>query len=222
MVNRLRLLYKSRNQSARHRQTRRVTIRYLILPVLCLLSGCAVKNPITRQYQLNAFSAERVTSTPSDTTLLITPTEAVNAYQTEQMQYSTQLYALSRFGKTAWISPPATMLYPLLVQSVQGSGYFYAVSAGAYMSKTTYRLDTQLLKLQQNFTKKPSVLEFKIKAVLTRVIDNQIIASRIFNENINCPQDTPYGGVLAANIATQKLTKRITNFVVAKVKTASS
>jgi cholesterol transport system auxiliary component len=194
-----------------------------ILPLLCLLSACSpIKNPIAHQYQLNAYSTKRLASSPFNYTILVTPTEAVTPYQTEQMQYSAKPYTIGRFAKSSWVSPPATMLYPLMIQSLQDSGYFYGVSAGSYMSKTTYRLDTQLLKLQQNFMRKPSVLEFNLKAVLSRTVDNQIIASKIFSQNIPCPQDSPYGGVLAANTATKKLTRRITDFVVTKIKSAPS
>lgn len=180
-----------------------------------LLSACsAIKSPVAHQYQLTAFSAEKIHPAPTQETLLITPTEAVNGYQTEQMHYSTQTHALNNFTKNAWFSPPATMLYSLLIQSIQHSGYFSAVSSGAYISKTGYRLDTQLLKLQQNFIKKPSILEFKVKAVLTRVADNQILVSRVFKQNVPCPYDSPYGGVIAANQATERLTKDITRFII--------
>lgn len=201
-------------------KTKFLSLQRIILVASCLslLWGCsAIKSPIIHQYQLSAFNADQIRHTPSQATLLITPTEAVNGYQTEQMHYSTQAYTLANFSKNAWFSPPATMLYPLMIQSIQHSGYFLAVSSGAYTSKTQYRLDTQLLKLQQNFTKKPSVLELKVKAVVSRVSDNQILASRTFKQNINCPYDSPYGGVIAANQATERLTKEITQFVIRHV-----
>lgn len=189
--------------------------RLLLAASFTLLSACgAIKSPITHQYQLSTFSAEKSHHVRSPSTLLITPTEAVNGYQTEQMHYTTSHYALNNFTKNAWFSPPATMLYSLLIQSMQHSGYFSAVSSGAYISKTQYRLDTQLLKLQQNFIHKPSILELEVKAVVTRVADNQILASRTFKQHVLCPYDSPYGGVIAANQATERLTKAIAQFVI--------
>jgi cholesterol transport system auxiliary component len=195
----------------------------LLTTSLTLLSACsAIKNPVTHQYQLNAFSSEKIASAPTHTTLLITPTEAVNGYQTEQMHYSTQQYSLNNFVKNSWFSPPATMFYPLLIQSIQHSGYFHAISSGSYNSKTDYRLDTQLLKIQQNFITKPSVLELKIKVVLSHVDDNKIIASKIFSQYIQCPEDSPYGGVVAANQASEKLTHDITHFLIHHVRRVST
>jgi len=144
----------------------------------------------------------------------VTPTAAIDGYETDQIRYTTKPFTLSSFAKNNWASPPATMLYPLLIQSLQQSGYFSAVGSGSYFSKTTYRLDTQLIELRQNFIKKPSVLELKVKAVLTHVEDNQIVASRLFKLAVTCQKDTPYGGVLAANEATFKLTKAMTAFVI--------
>lgn len=133
--------------------------KLLLISLSCILAACGpVKNPIEHQYQLNAYSSEKVTHLPSSASLLITPTEAVNGYQTNEMRYSKEAYTLSSFTKNNWVSPPANMLYSLLIQSFRHCGYFSAISSGNYISKTTYRLDTQLLKLQQNFVKNQASL----------------------------------------------------------------
>lgn len=188
-----------------------------LIASLFLLTACsAIKSPIVNRYKLTSYSSSKVAHT-SSTTLLVTPTAALDGYETDQMRYSTQPFTLNSYAKNNWISPPANMLYSLLIQSLQCSHYFSAVGSGAYFSKTTYRLDTQLIELQQNFIKKPSVLELKVKAVLTQVENNQIVASKTFSQDITCPQDTPYGGVIAANQATFRLTKDISNFVMNRV-----
>lgn len=194
-----------------------------LIASLFLLTACsAIKSPVTNRYKLTSYSSSRADHT-SSSTLLITPTTALDGYETNQMRYSAQPFTVSSYTKNNWISPPANMLYALLIQSLQSSHYFSAVGSGAYFSKTTYRLDTQLLELQQNFIKKPSVLALKVKAVLTQVDNNQIIASKTFNQEITCPQETPYGGVIAANQATLKLTKDVTHFVMSRVaKTTNS
>lgn len=186
--------------------------------LLLLLSCSAVKLPETNQYQLSAYSVKQWAGKPSRNTLLVTPPEAAPGYETNAMRYIKKPYQLETFAKNAWASPPADMLEPLLVQSLQRSGRFYAVSSGAYTQGSNYRLDTEVLSLQQNFLTKPSVLEFSVKVVLTHVDDNKVLASRIISKQIPCPTNTPYGGVIAANRATQEITATVTDFVMSLTK----
>lgn len=191
---------------------------FLLLAGSALTACSPVKLPETNQYQLSSFSTKRLASHPSHATLLMTTPEAVAGYQTSEMLYIKKPYQLESFSKNAWVEPPASMLYPLLVQSIQRSGYFSAVSSSPYAQGSDYRLDTQLLHLEQNFLKKPSVLEFSVKVVLTRVTDNKIISSGIITESIPCPSDTPYGGVIAANKASLLITEAVTRFAVMSIK----
>ncbi len=187
----------------------------LIASTLYFLSACTpVKSSIENQYKMTSFSTKSVTNTKNTSSILVSQSSAIAGYQTEQMLYTDTLFQLNSFAHSSWISPPASMLTPLIVQSLQHSHYFHAVAAGPNADKTDYRLDTQLITLQQNFLTKPSTLEFSVQAILTQVKDNRVIASRIFIERIPCPTDTPYGGVIAANKATHIFTKKLTKYVI--------
>lgn len=195
-----------------------LTIVFLSISMVSLTGCSPVKTLASNDYQLKSFSTKRFTSKPRTVTLLVTAPEAVAGHQTEQMLYIKKPYQIEAFAKNEWVSPPAEMLYPLLVQSLQSSGYFYAVASGLYNVEADYRLDTQLLNLEQNFLKKPSVMDMTVKIVLTRVADNKVIASRIMSQHVSCPMDTPYGGVIAANKATLQLTAAVTNFAISNIK----
>ena len=187
--------------------------------VTCLLIACSpVKTVVTNQYKLDAFSEKQLTNKISPQSILITTPEAVAGYQTNEMIYVQKLFELNNFAHSAWISPPADMLYPLIVQSVQRSGYFYAVASSPNSEHTDYRLDTQLIKLQQNFLTKPSKIDFVVKVVLTNTKDNRVVASRMIAQHITCSHESPYGGVLAANLATKQFTAELSNFIVQQVK----
>lgn len=192
-------------------------IFFLSMGFLSLL-GCAVKAKVSNEYQLSKYSAKQYAAKSEHITLLITAPDAVAGYQTDEMLYTNKPFKVESFAKNAWTSPPAEMLYPLMTQSLERSGYFHAVATSAYSEAADYRLDTQLLSLQQNFLKKPSTLEFAVKIVLTNVNDNKVLASRIISQQIPCPMDTPYGGVLAANKATEHFTATTTNFVLSHIK----
>lgn len=197
---------------------KKLFVQFLFLVIVCFLASCAgVKSTITNQYKLQAYSGKTLYKQKTPHSLLISMPDAVAGYQTEQMLYTNQPYELSAFAHNAWVSSPANMLYPLMLQSLQKSNYFYAVAAGPDADKTDYRLDTQLLMLQQNFLTKPSIVEFKVQAVLTHIEDNRVVASKMFLQKIKCPTDTPYGGVIAANNAVRAFTAELTDFVIFQV-----
>lgn len=192
-----------------------------IVIVLCaqvILTACSpIKTPASYQYTLEAFNTKKLSAKKTALSILISQPEAVAGYQTEQMLYIQKPYEITAFVHNTWISSPANMLYPLIIQSIQKTGYFYAVTSGPYVEKADYRLDTQLIALQQNFLPKPSVIELVVKVVLTHITDNRVVSSRIINERINCPMETPYGGVIAANRATQAFTTDLSKFIVDQV-----
>lgn len=192
--------------------------KYLVsLSALALVACSPIKISVTNQYQLSAYSTKKLAKTQLPVTLLITAPDAAAGYQTAQMLYIKKPYELEAFAKNAWTNPPADMLYPLILQSIQGTNLFKAVTSNAYTLGADYRLDTQLLVLDQNFLKKPSVLEFSVKAVLTHVSDNKVLGSQIISVHTPCPSDTPYGGVVAANQATQQFTAILARFVVSHI-----
>lgn len=195
------------------------TFNYFFYPVMLVaLIGCsAVKVPVTNEYQLTSFSTKHYSANKQRLTLLVSPPEAVAGYDTEEMLYVQKPFKLEPFAKNSWTAPPADMLYPLLVQSLQRSGYFYAVTSSPFTDEADYRLDTQLLTLEQSFLQKPSVLKFSAKIVLTHISDNQVLGSQIISAQIPCPQETPYGGVIAANQASQRFTANVTDFVISHI-----
>ena len=213
------LLFAEQNHHNLALENNMRAVNFIIMMGIILITGCSpVKMPVTNEYQLSAYSSKQVVSKPRISTLLVTAPEAAAGYQTQEMVYVKKPYQLESFAKNSWADPPAEMLYPLLVQSLQRSGYFHAVSSSLYPQEVDYRLDTQLLKIEQNFMQKPSLLILSVKTVLTRISDNKLIASRILTEQVPCPMNTPYGGVIAANKASTQLTANITQFVISSIK----
>ncbi len=183
-----------------------------------MLTACSpVKTQVSNQYKLQSFNAKKWGKQHSHQSILISQPDSIAGYQTEQMLYTDKPFELSNFANSAWISSPANMLFPLIVQSIEKTHYFYAVASSPNSDKTDYRLDTQLIELQQNFITKPSVLELAVNVVLTHVEDSRVVRSRIISKRVTCPTDTPLGGVIAANKATFELTKTLSDFVVQNI-----
>jgi cholesterol transport system auxiliary component len=184
-----------------------------LLPVLALI-GCSINTPQVQQYKLEAFSAKAYPSAARPVSILVSQPDAVGGYQTEQMLYQNKPFALESFVKNTWVASPSNMLYPLILQSLQKTHFFHAVSSAPYADKADYRLDTQLIELEQNFLTKPSTVKLVVKVVITAMGDNRVVASRIYNHSVKSHQDTPYGGVVAANQATAQFTNSLSRFVV--------
>lgn len=183
-----------------------------------LLSACGpIHNAVNYQYKLESFSTKKKTGAHRKYTILVSQPDAIAGYQTEQMMYINKPFELSNFAHSAWISSPANMIYPLITQSLQHSGYFHAVASGADVDKADYRIDTQLIELQQNFLNHPSQVQLTANVVLTHIPDNRIVSSRLIQEKISCSEDTPYGGVIAANKATYLFTATLSNFVIQQI-----
>lgn len=190
-----------------------------LIAIACwLLTACApIQNAVNNQYKLESFSANKTTKQKTALTILVSQPDAIAGYQTDQMLYINKPFELSTFAHNAWVSSPANMLYPLIIQSLQQSNYFYAVVSGPDADKTDYRIDTQLFALQQNFLSKPSSIELVANVVLTHVRDNRVVSSRLISEHIPCPEETPYGGVIAANKAARAFTAKLSDFIIKQV-----
>lgn len=193
--------------------------KVLLFGTFLLVAACSpIKTTVSNQYKLETYSAKKTMGAHTGHSLLISLPDAIPGYQTEQMLYTNKPFELSSFAHSAWISSPANMLYPLITQSLQHSHYFSAIASGPDADKTDYRLDTQLIELQQNFLTKPSQIQLIANVVLTHIADSRIVASRIISITQPCPADTPYGGVIAANKAALAFTARLSDFVISQVK----
>jgi cholesterol transport system auxiliary component len=194
-------------------------MRYLLIFLGILLVSCApIKPEVSNRYKLEAFSRDKVASRKTDMTILVSQSQAIPGYQTEEMLYSNKPYQISAFVKNSWVSPPAGMITPLIAQSLEHSNFFFAVASGPDADKTDYRLDTQIIDLKQNFLTKPSQIEFVIQVDLTHVDDNRLISSQIFVIRTPCQSNNPYGGVVAANKTLRLFTKQLTNYVIYHIK----
>lgn len=190
----------------------------LMLSIPILISCGPVKKTIQNEYQLTCYSKKKYPGNSTKNTLLIVKPQAVGGYQTSGMLYINKPYELTPFAHNAWVDTPANMLFPLLIESLSSAHYFYAIDVSPYAKETTYRLDILLLSLHQNFLTKPSTVQIAVKAVLSRSRDNKVIDAAIIKSQKPCPQDTPYGGVIAANAAAKDLTAAVTKYVINGVK----
>lgn len=188
------------------------TISLLVLTIM--LASCAYNMKSPNNYRLTGASEIKSPLKPTSRTLLISMPLAAPGYQNNNMVYITKNYDAEAFVRNEWDAPPANMLLAVEAESLQNTGYFHAVIPAPSPARSDLRLDTYLIKLQQDFSRSPSVLEMSIGAVLIDSDWFNVIASQRFSVEVTTTSDDPYGGVIAANIACKKLMEELSQWTI--------
>lgn len=182
---------------------------------LLLASGCGSllpkSPPPPLRYALDgapaAARAARIditTSLPGAApTLVVNPTRAAPGFDSQHIVYVRAPHQLEHFAHSDWVDTPARMLAPLIVAAVGGAGTFSAVGPAASGVNANLRLDTEVLRLQQEFGAGPSRVRFTLRATVLDGSTRRVLAWREFDETVVSASEDPYGGVVAANRAVQ-------------------
>lgn len=186
----------------------------LCLGMVFVMTGCGpVPSHKDTTYWLGSF---RATQAPyrakTRDTLLVAMPIASAGYQTTNMLYMQSPYRLQAFSDNRWVAPPAQMLLPLLVQTFQEKAFFSSVVSYPFSGKTTYRLESRLLRLQQEFLSPVSHIRLSVQVTLIKNDTNSIVAVHTFEVLIPAPSNNPYGGAIAANNAANVICKQIADF----------
>lgn len=147
-----------------------------------------------------------------DLVLAVSMPRARAGFDTAQMVWVRHAHGLEVYSRNRWADTPARMLAPLLVQTLERSGAFHAVVQSSSAVSSILRLDTEIIRLQQDFSVRPSRVQFTLNAQLIDIGTRRVIASAEFDETENAATEDAYGGVLAANLALGRLLARLAAF----------
>lgn len=173
-----------------------------------------LKSEAPARYVLNGVSTKQYVKTSTPLTILVTQANANPGYQSEEIIYVNKPYQINNFGKNVWVAAPSQLLLSLIVDSLRNSNFFHAVVSPPFTGSTDVRLESQLITLQQEFFARKSQVRLVMQLTLVNNNDNKIIASQRFSTVAVSATLDPYGGVVAANKATQSLMPQITEFVI--------
>ena len=191
-------------------------IKYLILLLLFALSGCTLFSPVKvhteTKYTINSLPAVVSKGKQHHSVLLVLIPETSPMYDTTRMAYTIRPYQIAYFGRNQWAETPSQMLLPLIAQTLTRTHSFRAVVITPYAGHYDYILRTQILQIEQDFKYRPALLRFTLQVQLVKSINNQLVAIKELSVIEPMLQSSPYGGVLAANRATQKLLQQIAIF----------
>ncbi len=184
------------------------------------LAACSVLSPTATPppafFSLDDAHASPATAAPTAPatapTLVISPSRAAAGFDSQRIIYLREPYKLEYFANSEWVDPPARMLGPLLVGALERSGAFRAVMQTPGSASGDLRLDTQVIRLQQEFQTRPSHVRFTLRAYLVDDKTRRVLAWREFDTDVAAASDDPYGGVLAANQAVQTVLAELATF----------
>lgn len=191
-----------------------------------LLGGCSLLQPVKpanmTSYAMDVqFESAEVGTRVSALTLLVNSPSAQPGFNSPRMTYIKRPHEIDYFSQNQWVDSPARMLTPLLVQALEHSAKYRAVVQTRNSAKADIRLDTEIIRFQQEFLTLPSQVHLTIRAQLLDVHEQSVIATREFDVTEKTSDDTPYGGVIASNRAVKKILLQIADFCAQEIKSGA-
>jgi cholesterol transport system auxiliary component len=197
----------------------------MALVVACAtLCACSVLHPAATtatsyyalEYAVPVADPLRVASTPArtaTTTLTISPVRAAAGFDSQRIIYIRESHKLEYFSHSEWVEAPTRMLGPLLVASIERTGAFRAVVLTPASASGELRLDTEIVRLQQEFQTKPSTVHFTLRAYLVDEKTRKVLAWHEFDGSVPASSDNPQAGVVAANQVVQTVLNELAQFL---------
>jgi cholesterol transport system auxiliary component len=185
----------------------------LLIPAIAVPSGCAVVQRPPEQTQhifvIDAEFAPPPARATGDATLVVTPPRAAPGIDTPRIAYAPQATEIRYYAASQWAETPARMLEPLLIRALESTGAFRAVVGSASPAAGDLRLDSELLRLQQDFTRTPSEVRVSVRVQVMDLRRREVLATRVFEVREPAPSDDAPGGVAAFNRAMQVVLEEI-------------
>jgi cholesterol transport system auxiliary component len=172
----------------------------------------------TKTYLLDIPLPEIPSPNPMGRTLLISMPKAAPGFDTSSLVYIHKSHILEYYKKSQWIDTPARMLLPLLVLQLEATGKFKAVlSASTSPIACELRLETEIVRLQQEFQTEPSLVRLVLRTQLLDMAVRRVVATQVFEIEKSTQSEDAEGGVIAANQAVKKALTDLAAFIVKHV-----
>ncbi|MDB5809432.1 MAG: hypothetical protein JWN94_1554 [Betaproteobacteria bacterium] len=189
---------------------------------LALVAGCSALKPFTTPaehptiysliYAPQPTKAGEARSAATPLTLIVNHPHAAAGFDSPRMMYLRRPDQLEYFAHNEWVDTPARMLAPLIVAAITEREAFRAVVQTPSPASGEIRLDTEVMRLQQEFTVSPSQVRLTLRAYLVETASRRIVAAREFEATAAAPSDDPRGGVTAAQAAVAKVLNDVAAF----------
>jgi cholesterol transport system auxiliary component len=203
------------------RNTRRRALGCASAMGLSLFGGCGTSllpkpAPPPALFALDAAppaAAEAPRPAASAPTLIVNAPRAAAGFETAHIIYLRRPHEIEYYAYSQWVDTPAQMFAPLIVSAIERTGAFRAVLRAPTAAAAELRLDTELIRLQQDFGTSPSRVQLTLRAVLIETATRRVVGVREFDASVPAPSDDTQGGVAAANLAARRVLDDLAAFV---------
>jgi len=199
-------------------QRSRPLLRIVLSIVAAIVAGCtALPSPKIEEPVLHVLDARPAITRAQaarELVLEVGVPRAAPGFDTAALLYVQKPFVLDAFATHRWVDAPARMIWPPLTHALEQTGYFRAVVPAPAGVPTDLRLDTELVRLQQNFMTRPSRVELSLRFRLLDLRGRRVVAARVVDVDVAAASDDPDGGVVAANTALASALAQAAAFVV--------
>lgn len=142
-------------------------------------------------------------------TLVVHPPHAAAGFDSRRIVYTREPHRLAYFAHSEWVDTPSRMLAPLIVSAVVRGGALHAVVPMPSAVAADMGLDTEIVRLQHDFSVTPSRVRVTLRATLVDSATRKVLASREFDETVDSASEDAQGGVTAAHRAVRLLLEKL-------------
>jgi cholesterol transport system auxiliary component len=217
-----------RSPDSEHLGQRRAALKWLLAAGLTLQAACSgtllprpAQPPARFTLEGNAPATAPRAASADAPVLTVDIPRAAPGYDSRHMLYLRRPQELEAFAFHEWLGPPAQMLAPLLVRALQDSTGLGAVLLAPSAAASRWRLETELLRLHQDFTRQPSQVRMSLRAVLLDSASGQALAWQEFDVSVAAAGDDPVAGAAGAQAAARQLVAAVAAFCSAQLGDAS-
>lgn len=139
--------------------------------------------------------------------LVVGTPSAAPGYDTSRMAYTEHPHRLDYFAFHRWARSPSSMLQTAILRAFQERQSFRYVVAGPEFMPDSIRIDSNILRLRQDFTVDPAVEQFDVLVNLTGA-EGKLLLNRRYRYELAAPSG-PYAGVQGANAALQQFLEEL-------------
>jgi cholesterol transport system auxiliary component len=130
--------------------------------------------------------------------------------------YKRSAHSVAYFSQSQWVAPPAEMLGPLIVDSLEATRRFSAVVQTGTPVAADLRLDLDLAELYQDFSSQPGSVHLSLRAQLLDMNRRQVLATQQFDYAVSLEADNAASGVEALNTSLDEFLPELVKFCVEK------